>query len=582
MENKKEIKNGNEMGESRKERNVFFLIGILLVGFLLVNLVSAAQLVCLTYGQTLPPNVSEEDAWKTCYHDQCVNICANDELTMHTNPDYCSGQSSCLSLGDTQVDGTAPNLIVNSPSNEEVFDSRKVLFDLVFNEPSTLYYLDNINGRGRWSRICSNCEDTYNMGISFKEGFNNITIRARDRNDNFADVIRVFRVDTHDPKVKKAYPTGGFGNGEFSVEFEELNLASVQLFYGMNNDFANDSISISEFCTSREDKYVCTYEKDLSAYEGEEIQYFFRVTDIAGNTDDSKEVDVNIDTTPPIIEDLNYHVDGKYLHIEAKVVESFLDEFGYSYVDSNGRVKEKKLCSRLINSVCKKKISFSDGEHSITFYAIDDVGHNVGQEISFFTDSKDPRIYRTYPSKGFASGLFEIEFAEMNPEELTLFYGFKGEYKSKNVNLLDCSFNKKYYCDIDVNIDEYNGEDIYYYFSLDDKVGNNDESKAIKLTVDISPPVLNNPDSFWEQGEGRYSKYIYFNLDVTEDNFDKISYLYFDSRGKPREKSLCSRLKDGKCVSRKYFAKGAHSLNMQISDEAGNAVSTELVEFEVL
>ena len=49
-----------------------------------------------------------------------------------------------------------PAITINSPNNGDVFDSRRVLFDIELNEPSSLYYTDNINGRGRWKRIGTN------------------------------------------------------------------------------------------------------------------------------------------------------------------------------------------------------------------------------------------------------------------------------------------------------------------------------------------------------------------------------------------------------------------------------------------
>jgi len=79
-----------------------------------------------------------------------------------------------------------------------------------------------------------------------------------------------------------------------------------------------------------------------------------------------------------------------------------------------------------------------------------------------------------------------------------------------------------------------------------------------------------NAESFWEQGEGKYARYVYFDINIDEINFDEVVYFYEDSKGKLREKRLCSRLKDGRCIAKKSFRDGEVLLNIQINDEAGN------------
>ena len=88
--------------------------------------------------------------------------------------------------------------------------------------------------------------------------------------------------------------------------------------------------------------------------------------------------------------------------------------------------------------------------------------------------------------------------------------------------------------------------------------------------------ILNNPDSFWWQGAGiRYTRYIYFEFDVTEKNFDEITYIDWNDR-RPRERRLCSRLRDGRCEKKKSFRRGEHNLTIYIKDKAGNSVQKNI------
>jgi len=149
--------------------------------------------------------------------------------------------------------------------------------------------------------------------------------------------------------------------------------------------------------------------------------------------------------------------------------------------------------------------------------------------------------------------------------------------------LQDCDSGKKQWCSIEVDLTDYNGQRIKYWFNVEDIADTIKQSQIRQnLNVDTTFPVLNNPGSFWEQGEigTRDNRYIYFSFDVTEENLDEISYSYIDSRGKEKEKVICRRLKDNICKSKKSFSRGDWSIDIQITDKAGNAIGFP-VEFEV-
>ena len=95
------------------------------------------------------------------------------------------------------------------------------------------------------------------------------------------------------------------------------------------------------------------------------------------------------------------------------------------------------------------------------------------------------------------------------------------------------------------------------------------------MDVDTVAPILNNPDSFWEQ-DGRN---VYFAFNVTEENFDEANYLDLND-DRARERRLCSRLRDGVCEGRASFRSGSYELLIKILDDAGNSIE-EFIEFTV-
>ena len=141
----------------------------------------------------------------------------------------------------------------------------------------------------------------------------------------------------------------------------------------------------------------------------------------------------------------------------------------------------------------------------------------------------------------------------------------------------DCPFGRNQECNFEIDLSEYGWDEIYYYFELTDVAGNVVESKPVLVKVDTTPPVLLNPNDFVWQGEGRQSRYVYFDMEIDEDNFDEVSYIDWEDR-RPRERRLCSRLdSDKRCEKKKLFRRGDHEITVYINDLAGNSVEKNVV-----
>jgi len=219
--------------------------------------------------------------------------------------------------------------------------------------------------------------------------------------------------------------------------------------------------------------------------------------------------------------------------------------------------------------------TFVEGENDLMFKAVDYSGNVAYASVNFLVDSLKPRIYRTYPmSNKFADGNFEVQFKEANPALLTLHYGTN----TANVNLDDCYDGVgKRICNIDVDLSEYNNQQMEYYFELEDIAGNKYKSRATKVNVDTTFPVVNNPSSFYSIN----GRYINFNIDITENNFYKVTFV---DQKDPRltERTLCTRLVLGDCIKKQVFTRGEHLLSIQVTDKAGQSTSLNVDLFNVI
>jgi len=128
----------------------------------------------------------------------------------------------------------------------------------------------------------------------------------------------------------------------------------------------------------------------------------------------------------------------------------------------------------------------------------------------------------------------------------------------------------------DVDLTDYDGQEIRYWFEVEDRAGNIDTSKEVVVTVDTSEPIVH---FFDYQIERRIVNFIF---EIEDKNFDSVYYV--DNRDiVPQEKTLCSRLNDGRCNVRKSFKKGMHDLEIYLMDKSGNQVEvTDSLEFLIV
>jgi hypothetical protein len=312
-----------------------------------------------------------------CYNPGTSNVC------LRLIPD-CSR----LETNDSIIhsDSEPPILTLKNPTEGTIYNSRKILLDLEVNENSKVSYTDLDNGRGRWTPVCSNCLE-YKKERTFKEGENNIQFKATDivNLDSYVDLS--FFIDSQKPRILKTEPKGKFSNGDFYVEFKEEHPENLYITYGnAGKGFNVYEFNIDGECQfdERNKKYYCDTHIDLSNYNGEQIMYWANLTDIAENVVSSrKPITTTVDTTSPYINSLTHSINNQYVTFKVNITEENFEETTYSYTDSLNRLKVGKLCSRLMNGICEKKLSFRTGHYDLSIQIIDKGGNSVGQAVSF-------------------------------------------------------------------------------------------------------------------------------------------------------------------------------------------------------
>ena len=363
---------------------VLIVSSILLV--LAINIASAEFWGCFSRGDKINycnPNIPDRTASSDNYRLCMDSFNSTGSCYSPGNWNACNHlASNCPTNGGGGggVDGEPPVLTLTSPTNNSVYTSRSVPFSFSLNEKSDVYYLDMINGRGKWTRVCSNC-NSYSKSRSLKEGLNYLRFRAVDSSGNEAYKEIMFFVDSKDPKIKTTNPRKGFANGEFNVQFTEDNPTKVVLHYGNSENGMNKkNLSINNNCHLEKTKYICDTNVSLLLYNEQQIQYWFTVMDIAGNTDTSKAINLNVDTSPPIINNINYTISKKTATFTFNVTEPNFDSIAY-YDNSESRPRWRTMCTRLKDNICVKKLTLKSGTHPLDIKVLDEAGNERATDL---------------------------------------------------------------------------------------------------------------------------------------------------------------------------------------------------------
>ena len=369
------------------EKRTITIIAVLIIALLAINIVSAEFWSCFNKGDVVnycnnykPP--------KTCTLSNICQWCMSvynetENCYVHGAWPKCNQLSpECSAGGGGTIDTIAPELNLISPVENHVYTSRSVPFEFSLNEEADVYYLDLIGGRGKWTKICENCLGD-NGKRSFRVGVNNLTIKAEDGIGNVAYKNISFFVDSQKPVISKISPANGFigVNNLFEIKFKEENPEKVILYYGDENY----ELDIGNECYYEREKYYCETSLDLTGFNNQEIEYYFYVEDIAGNSKDSAKRSLDVDTSFPVVNNPSsfWTQDGRYIYFNLSVTEDNFDEASYSYIDSNGIVREKRLCSRLKNGMCSIKKIFNSGHYDLTINVLDEAGNSIGIPVSF-------------------------------------------------------------------------------------------------------------------------------------------------------------------------------------------------------
>ncbi len=243
------------------------------------------------------------------------------------------------------------------------------------------------------------------------------------------------------------------------------------------------------------------------------------------------------------------------------------------YSDNSGRWMV--LCTTCTK--ISKKVSFSEGYHEVVLRATDIYSNQDEKNLNFSIDSKKPRISSIKPrSNEYVNGdsEFVIKYSEDNLKSVVLYYGNSSDVHAQS---LSCDSGNSEECSGKVNLTDFDGQTILYWFEVSDYVTST-LSRQVKVRVDTTVPILNviSP-SFDENGtEMNYQRNVLFNFSMSEKSI--IEYMDIDAHY-PSWTKICIDCSNYNGFKR--FSLGVHDLTIRASDRAGNFDEKEVSFFVV-
>ncbi len=339
----------------------------------------------------------------------------------------------------------------------------------------------SINNK-RFIPACPRCKQ-YNGQITPAEGQNSLTVLIQGYNDQTHSYpVMEFFVDSIKPTIIKVAPSSGYTDGVFTVTYSEDNLKTATLFYrGVGGDWKQELPR--EDCPKGKNK-ICQIKGD-NLVDGMDYEYYFTLEDVAGNKAQSRIFMVKADVIIPELI-IATPFNGVY-STQAVLFDLLSTEKGIiGYIENGIKPKEVKLCQNC--AAFKKNVNMQAGWHDITLFARDNVGHMDTENVKFLVDFTKPTIISLDPTKGFASGAFNVKYTEINCNKIKISIIGHGQISINRQGHeasqdFACASGQNIVASLNMDLSSFKGEKIDYTVTISDAAGNSASKTAKGLTV---------------------------------------------------------------------------------------------------
>ena len=298
-----------------------------------------------------------------------------------------SGNFAKASVNFT-VDTAKPLITITSPDEAIYTNSSSIQVNWAGSDPTSGIkgYRYQVDSQG-WSDLTEYLTHTF---TSLSEGSHTVYVRAYDQANNFDTATVGFMVDTVRPTISFSAPTDGVSTSATSMTVTWLGVDPTSGILGYRYDLDGSAWSGLMSGTT------FTFTNLLDGIHTVEICAFDR----AGNNR-SGSVEFTVDTVPPILSisspSNGAATSSTFMNVAWHATDATTGVQGYQFrLDSDEWSDIDLGLSNLF-------IGLSDGSHTVSVRAVDNVGNVATSSVTFIIDTGDhnpPEVSITSPSNG--------------------------------------------------------------------------------------------------------------------------------------------------------------------------------------
>src|SRR3989344_6265203 len=197
---------------------------------------------------------------------------------------------------NTTIDVINPAITLNMPLANSINTASNVPVRIGLD--AAVEKIEMFDNSEKAKKLCNDCNG-YEKNVGFKDGRHDVRFVATDFAGNTNEKTTTFYVDTRIPVISSIKP-GGYTKGSLELKYTEENIEAVKLYYKKSTEGEYSSATFTS-CASGSNK-VCSLNLNLAGLNGQRIDYYAVIEDIAGNLASSKVMEgVMVDTSVPVL-----------------------------------------------------------------------------------------------------------------------------------------------------------------------------------------------------------------------------------------------------------------------------------------
>ncbi|MBP2144466.1 parallel beta-helix repeat protein [Methanococcus voltae] len=382
------------------------------------------------------------------------------------------------------VDTTAPNVSINTPINNKIYNISDIVINATANDSSAIKeVIANINGT---NVTLSKTDNYYTLSRNFADNKYVIKVYAEDTvgNKNVTDEV-IFAVDTTAPKIITVKPTDSSTVGiatNIQVTVNEKSTVNISLTkgtetfkYDLTEDLHNENL----------------HTKLISNLEAGTYTLKVTATDLYKNTYTNESTFI-VDETKPVMEIAEPTNNSIYNKSDIEINATVTDTYGIKEVKANiksSAVNKNVTLSKDTDNYIGNTNTLAEGDYNITIYATNNLGNiNKTQPNEIIIDLTKPVITNEKPNRTIVNTGFTINATVTDNREVK---NVTVELNENNYTMNDIGGN--IYSTSAIN--SLSSGNYTYVITAYDKAGNYNKTKVINFTLDSSAPTitLNSP-----------------------------------------------------------------------------------------